>query len=293
MVAMKQRSGDIPFNVVNYGALALFAIFCLIPFLSVIGTSFTSQAEWTRKGAFVLWPEAPVLDSYRTLLATRGLVFRGMAVSVLRITVGTCCNMAVTILLAYALSKRFLGRTAVTLAVFFTMVFSGGLIPLYMLVEKVGLINSFWALVLPNLVNAWWMLIMRNFFMELPKDFEEAAIMDGASIGYIIVRIVLPLSTAVIATIGLFYAVYHWNEWFQAFIFISEPRKLPLQNRLRSILIRGLLDEAEAMIDLRTMPPAQSLKTAMIVITTVPILCVYPFIQKYFVQGVRLGGIKG
>ena len=134
---------------------------------------------------------------------------------------------------------------------------------------------------------------MRNFFMELPRDFEEAAIMDGASISYIIVRIVLPLSTAAIATIGLFYAVYHWNEWFQAFIFISEPRKLPLQNRLRSILIRGLLDEAEAMIDLRTMPPAQSLKTAMIVITTVPILCVYPFIQKYFVQGVRLGGIKG
>jgi len=290
---MKKRSAEVPFNVVNFGALALFAIFCLIPFLSVIGTSLTSQAEWAQKGAFVLWPEAPVLDAYQTLLATRGLVFRGMAVSILRITVGTCCNMVVTILLAYALSKRFLGRTTVTLAVFFTMVFSGGLIPLYMLVEKVGLINSFWALVLPNLVNAWWMLIMRNFFMELPKDFEEAAIMDGASIGYIIVRIVLPLSTAAIATIGLFYAVYHWNEWFQAFIFISEPRKLPLQNRLRSILIRGLLDEAEAMIDLRTMPPAQSLKTAMIVITTVPILCVYPFIQKYFVRGVRLGGIKG
>ena len=290
---MNKRSGEIRFNVVNYGALAVFSIFCLIPFLSVIGTSLTSQAEWARKGAFVLWPEAPVLDAYQTLLATRGLVFRGMAVSVLRITVGTCCNMVVTILLAYALSKRFLGRTTVTLAVFFTMVFSGGLIPLYMLVEKVGLINSFWALVLPNLVNAWWMLIMRNFFMELPRDFEEAAIMDGASIGYIIVRIVLPLSTAAIATIGLFYAVYHWNEWFQAFIFISDPRKLPLQNRLRSILIRGLLDEAEAMIDLRTMPPAQSLKTAMIVITTVPILCVYPFIQKYFVQGVRLGGIKG
>ena len=290
---MKKRSAEVPFNVVNFGALALFAIFCLIPFLSVIGTSLTSQAEWAQKGAFVLWPEAPVLDAYQTLLATRGLVFRGMAVSILRITVGTCCNMVVTILLAYALSKRFLGRTTVTLAVFFTMVFSGGLIPLYMLVEKVGLINSFWALVLPNLVNGWWMLIMRNFFMELPKDFEEAAIMDGASIGYIIVRIVLPLSTAAIATIGLFYAVYHWNEWFQAFIFISEPRKLPLQNRLRSILIRGLLDEAEAMIDLRTMPPAQSLKTAMIVITTVPILCVYPFIQKYFVRGVRLGGIKG
>jgi putative aldouronate transport system permease protein len=290
---MRKRSGEVPFHVVNFGALAVFSIFCLIPFLSVIGTSLTSQAEWARKGAFVLFPEAPVLDAYQTLLATRGLVFHGMAVSVLRITVGTCCNMAVTILLAYALSKRFLGRTAITLAVFFTMVFSGGLIPLYMLVAKVGLINSFWALVLPNLVNAWWMLIMRNFFMELPRDFEEAAIMDGASISYIIVRIVLPLSTAAIATIGLFYAVYHWNEWFQAFIFISEPRKLPLQNRLRSILIRGLLDEAEAMIDLRTMPPAQSLKTAMIVITTVPILCVYPFIQKYFVQGVRLGGIKG
>ena len=111
------RTGDILFNAINYDALALFALFCLIPFLSIVGTSLTSQAEWARKGAFVLWPETPVLNAYKTLMGTRGLVFSGMAVSVLRITVGTSCNMAVTILLAYALSKKFLGRTAITLAV--------------------------------------------------------------------------------------------------------------------------------------------------------------------------------
>jgi putative aldouronate transport system permease protein len=290
---MKTTTGDRIFTVGNASALFLFAVLCLVPFLAVVGTSLTSEAEWVRKGAFVLWPEKPDLGAYRILLGTRNLVLQGMYVSVLRVAVGTTLNLLFTTTLAYALSKRFFGRTFLTYMVFLTMIFSGGLIPTYMLMQKLGLINSFWSFILPGLVNAWWLLIMRSFFAEIPKDFEEAATMDGASLAYILARIVVPLSLASIATIGLFYAVYHWNEWFGPFLYVNKPKMLPLQNRLRSILIRGLQDSPDAMEAFQSFPPAQTLKTAMIIITTVPILLVYPFIQKYFVKGVRLGGIKG
>ena len=143
-----------------------------------------------------------------------------------------------------------------------------------------------------GLGQPWNMLIMRNFFMALPESLEEAAIIDGASPLQTLIRIVLPLSTASIATIGLFYAVWHWNEWFYAFLYINDTVKLPLQVVLRNILTAGMIEDTE-MIPIDQLPPAQSLKTAMIVVTVTPVLCVYPFIQRYFVKGVMIGSIKG
>ena len=167
-----------------------------------------------------------------------------------------------------------------------------GVFNIIFLIDRIGMTNTFWAMVIPFLVSPWNMLIMRNFFMALPESLEEAAIIDGATPLQTLIRIVLPLSTASIATIGLCYAVWHWNEWFYAFLYINDTVKLPLQVVLRNILTAGMIEDTE-MIPLDQFPPAQSLKTAMIVVTVTPILCVYPFIQRYFVKGVMIGSIKG
>ena len=206
-------------------------------------------------------------------------------------------NLMVTISLAYGLSKDNLkGKTVITGFVFFTMLFSGGLIPTFILVKGLGLIDSRWAMVLPCLVNTWNLLIMRNFFYAIPKSLEEAAVIDGANDIQILTKVVLPLSKASIATIGLFYAVSHWNAWFDAMLYINKTPLLPMQNILRNIITAassiGDLG-AEAYNSLDVVPPSQSIRAATIVITTLPILVVYPFVQKYFVKGVMVGSVKG
>lgn len=201
------------------------------------------------------------------------------------------------IFLTYGLSRKELkGRTVLTGFVFFTMLFSGGMIPSFILVKGMGLIDSRWSMVLPCLVNTWNLLIMRNFFYGIPKSLEEAAVIDGANDMQILGRIVLPLSKASIATIGLFYAVGHWNAWFDSMLYINQTALLPMQNILRNIITAassiGDLG-AEAYNSLDVVPPSQSIRAATIVVTTLPILAVYPFIQKYFVKGVMVGSVKG
>jgi len=291
---MRKRNRITAFDVLNWLFLALVALACIIPFITVIGTSLVSQEEWSRRSAFVLFPEKIDFSAYRVLLGNSQIVFRGLLNSVERVLIGTACNLLVTITYAYVISrKRLPGRIFLTYVLFFTMIFNGGLIPTYILVDSLRLTNSFWALVLPTLLNPWWLLIMRNFFAAIPEEFEEAAVIDGAKPTMILVQLILPMSLASVATIGLFYAVHHWNEWFAAFIYINDGQKLPLQVILRSILIQGLMTESDAVVDIRTMPPSQSIKNALIVITTLPILMVYPFVQRYFVKGVMVGGIKG
>lgn len=290
---MQRTRGEKIFGVFNVAFLLMLSAAFVIPFISVIGTSLVGQEEWARRGAFILIPQKLDFTAYEIIFSSGSRLTTGFATSVARVLIGTSLNLIFTATLAYVLAKRGLpGRVAMTFYIFITMIFGGGLIPLYFLVDRVGLTNTFWAMIVPFLVSPWNMLIMRNFFMAIPDSLEEAAVIDGATPMQTLIRVVLPLSTASIATIGLFYAVGHWNEWFFAYVFISNNAKLPLQVILRNILSAGMIEDT-AQIPIETLPPAQSVRTAMIVVTVTPILLVYPFIQRYFVKGVMIGGIKG
>ena len=202
--------------------------------------------------------------------------------------------MIFTTSLAYALAQKDLpGRVPLTFLVFFTMIFNGGLIPHFLLVDFLNLRNTIFALFVPTLINGWYLLIMRNFFMKIPRDLVDAAIIDGASPFRILVNVVLPLSMPVIATISLFYAVYHWNEWFYASIYISENDMKPMQIILRGLLNQATMQGIDNISFMEEPPPAASLRSALIIFSTVPILLVYPFIQRYFIKGIMVGGVKG
>jgi len=174
------------------------------------------------------------------------------------------------------------------------MLVSGGLIPSFLLVKYIGLYNNVWALIVPGLISVWNMILLRNFFMQIPESLEESAILDGATPIQILIKIIIPLSVPAIATIGLFYAVAHWNDWYDAFIYITDSQKLPVQNIMRNIVIGASIADLgnEGMSD-SVKPPTETIKSAVIIISTLPILCVYPFIQKYFVKGIMVGSVKG
>jgi putative aldouronate transport system permease protein len=277
-----------------YLILLVATLSFLIPFVIVLSTSFISEAEFARRGGYVLYPEQINFGAYEILFGRSQVILNAYRVTLFRVVVGTFFNLAFTISLAYVLAQRQLpGRIPLTIFVFVTMVFSGGLIPNFLLVDNLGLRNTLWAMVLPPLISAWNLLIMRNFFMSLPDEFYEAAIMDGASPLTILLRIVLPLSLPAIATIGLFYAVFHWNAWFDASIYIDRTELRPLQIILRGLLRSTTLQGMEELSFTENPPPAASLRSALIIISTVPVLFVYPFIQRYFVKGIMIGGIKG
>ena len=282
--------GERLFEIVNYIFLTLLSLAFVLPLVFVVSNSLVSEAEVVRRGQFILWPEQPDLNAYKTILGS-SILGTAYLNTILRVTVGVALNLIFTATLAYALSKKTLpGRGLLTVFIFIPLIFSGGIIPLYLLIQALGLRNSFWSMILPVLVNPFWLLIMRNFFMTIPQELEEAAIMDGATPLTVLTQIVIPLSMPIFATIGLFYAVFHWNAWFDAAIFIDSPLKQPVQLLLRNTLLSGVLNDP-VMADYR--PPAEALKAALTVVSAVPILCVYPFIQRYFVKGVLIGGIKG
>lgn len=296
---MRLSRGEKIFEVFNYIFLFILSLAFLIPFWAVLATSFISAEEWARRGSFVLIPHKISLNAYRMFLSRGSIIYRAYGVTVLRVAVGTFLNLCFTTTLAYTLSRRNLpGRTFLTLVVFITMIFSGGLIPNYLLVETLGLVDTFWAMVVPGLINPWWLLIMRNFFMNLPPELEDCALIDGATPVGVLWRIYLPLSLPSIATIGLFYAVWHWNQWFDAAIYLNDRAKYPMQLLLREVLYlsqardHGTLRQM-TQAEVTVMPPAKTMQSAMIIVCTVPILLVYPYIQKYFVKGVMVGSIKG
>lgn len=295
---MKKRiSGETVFQIFDVLMMCLFMFLIFIPVFTVVMTSFVSEAEIARRGTFIIVPEKFDFSSYSMLFAGGKNILRAYGNTFFRVIIGTILNLLVTICLAYGLSRENLkGRIVITGFIFFTMLFSGGLIPTYVLVKSLGLIDSRWAMILPCLINTWNLLIMRNFFYAIPKSLEEAAVIDGANDVQILLSVVLPLSKASIATIGLFYAVGHWNAWFDAMIYINKSSLLPMQNILRNIITAassiGDLG-AEAYNSLDVVPPSQSIRAATIVVTTLPILAAYPFVQKYFVKGVMVGSVKG
>ncbi|MDD6213774.1 MAG: carbohydrate ABC transporter permease [Firmicutes bacterium] len=292
---VKSTGADRIFNICNYLFLVAVTLAFLIPFWTVFASSFISKAEAAKRGSFILMPHKFDITAYKLLLSGGSAVYRAYANTLFLVTVGTAVNLILTVTMAYPLSKKQMpGNSLITFLVFLTMIFNGGLIPTFLLNKELGLMDSMLALILPNGISAWNMLIMRNFFSAFPEALEEAAKIDGASPFETLVKIVLPLSLPVIATIGLFYAVAHWNSWFNAAIYINDKNKLPVQNILRNMIASSTGDVGmESLSSADSKPTATAMKSAMIVISTVPIICVYPFIQKYFVKGVLVGSVKG
>lgn len=279
------------FNIFNYTFLILIALICLVPFINVIASSFATPAEVISK-PFIIFPETFSLDAYRYILSTP-TIFRSLGVTIFVTVVGTITSMVLTSMMAYGLSRRYLpGRRLINFMVVFTMLFSGGMIPTFLVVNGVGLIDSLWAMILPIAVNAFNLIIMRNFFQGIPTSLEESAKMDGASDFYVFRKIMLPLALPSVATISLFYAVAYWNTYMNAILYVNDSAKWPIQILLRQIVIVSSGLQADGMaVDI--VPPAQTVKMAVIVIATVPMLIVYPFVQKYFVKGALVGSVKG
>jgi putative aldouronate transport system permease protein len=282
------------FDGLNYLFLGIFAIVTLLPFIYIVSASLATEAEITARGVF-LFPRDVSISAYQ-YIASSGTIFRSMGVSIYITVVGTIVNLAFTLSMAYALSRRsLLGRNVVMNMVIFTILFSGGLIPNYLVVKELGLIDSYAAVILPGAISAFNLIIIKNFFQELPPGLEESARIDGCNDLGVLWRIVLPLSKPVIATFGLFYAVGHWNNFFTAMLYLNDHMKWPLQVMLREIVMLSQLSVGDMnnMDQNFVKPPEQSVKMAVIVFGTLPIMLVYPFLQKHFAKGVLLGSIKG
>jgi putative aldouronate transport system permease protein len=284
---------SLPVQVAKAALLTLVMVVVLFPFVYVIAVSFSSERD-VLGGGLILFPQHPTLDAYRALLRG-GVVFRSLEVSVGLVTVGTAADMVFTIALAFGLSKRGVpGAKAVLLLVLGTLLFSPGLIPSYLLVKGLGLINTYPALVLPGLINAFNLIVLRNFFMNIPQELIEAARLDGASDWQVLWRLVLPLSAAALAVIALFYGVGIWDAFFNAILYLNDASKWPIQVVLQQYVLQGsALASAAQMNPNQPPPPAETIQMAIIVLATLPILLVYPFLQKYFAKGVLTGAIKG
>ncbi|WP_322903472.1 carbohydrate ABC transporter permease [Paenibacillus campi] len=279
------------FTIVNNTLLILVALACLLPFINVIASSFASTQEVVSK-KFILFPTTFSLDAYRYILSTP-TIFKGLAVSIGTTLVGTLVSMALTAFMAYGLSRKYLaGRNAINFIVVFSMLFSGGMIPTFLIVKSVGLIDSYWSMILPVAINAFNLIIMRNFFQALPESLEESAKIDGCNDFGVFFKIMLPLALPSIATISLFYAVTYWNTYMNAILYLNDSTKWPIQVLLRQIVIVSSGMQAEGS-SVDVIPPAQTIKMAVIVVATVPMLIAYPFVQKHFTKGALLGAVKG
>lgn len=290
--ALKRQSvGDRIFTVVNSSLLVIIALICLLPFVNVIASSFASTQELVTK-KFILFPTTFSLDAYKYILSTP-TIFRALTISVGVTVVGTVVSMALTACMAYGLSRKYLtGRGFINFIVIFSMLFSGGMIPTFLVVKAFGLIDSYWSMIIPVAINAFNLVIMRNFFQALPDDLEESAKIDGSNHFGIFWKIMLPLALPSIATISLFYAVTYWNTYMNAILYITNSVKWPIQVLLRQIVIVSSGIQADSS-SVDVIPPAQTVKMAVIVIATVPMLIAYPFVQKHFTKGALLGAVKG
>lgn len=287
----KKTVGRRGFEIINYGLIILICVITLYPFLYVLACSFSSDSA-ILAGKITFLPQGLQTEAYK-MVFDYPLIGRSYLNTILYTVVGTAVNLVLTLLGAYPLSRRDLpGRRGITFFFAFTMLFSGGLIPTYLVIKSLHMIDSFWVMILPTAVSTWNLIMMKTFFQATPVSLLEAARIDGSSEMGTLLRIVLPLSIPSIMTIGLFYAVGHWNDYFQAMIYLNTPERYPLQIILRDIVLQNSMDKQFASMQMGQRSQAEAVKYATIMFATVPILCVYPFIQKYFVKGVMLGSIK-
>jgi putative aldouronate transport system permease protein len=295
---MRTKSrGDVFFGWFVYGFLLLMFIATFYPFWNILVLSLNS-AEDTIRGGVYFWPRDFSLTSYAQILGDQEII-NGLKVTIARTLIGTPLAVLVICLLSYPLSKRDLvGGKFITLFFIFTMYFGGGLIPYYMILKSLHLIDTFWVYIAPGLMNVFYMILVRTFIQQLPGELDESAKMDGANDLQIFVLIILPLTTPVLATIGLFTAIGHWNSWFDSYVFTYKPELKTLQAVLVKILNQyqtsSMVSDAQQMADSakRLAVSSDSIRMAATIVATLPIVIVYPFLQKYFVKGMTVGAVK-
>ncbi|MNO22457.1 Trehalose transport system permease protein SugB [compost metagenome] len=286
---MVNAKSDKLFNSVVYLLLAAVAVAAVFPLLYVISMSLTPYSEVIKNGGFVVIPRSISFEAYQRILADPALG-RSMLVTLFVTVAGTTINMILTTMAAYPLSRRNLrGRTFFLLFIVITMLFNGGLIPTYLVVRSLGMLDTLWSLIIPGAIATFNVLIMKSFFENLPEELFESAKMDGAKEFRILWQIVIPLSVPSIMTVGLFYMVGHWNSFFSAILYITDVKLHPLQVVIRNMLLLTQSNELQAEVTV----PTAAMQMAAVIAGSLPIIVVYPFIQKHFTKGMLLGAIKG
>ncbi|MDT8715664.1 carbohydrate ABC transporter permease [Clostridium sp. 19966] len=288
---IKQSVGEKVFNVFNIIFMLIIVVITLYPFWYVVMASFSDGSKLMQHTGLLFKSIGFSFDAYKVTFQN-AMLGKGYLNTIFIVTVGTFLNIVMTAIGAYFLSrKNVMWKKVIMFGIVFTMYFSGGLIPFYLTVKELHLDNSLWALIIPNLVSTYNLIIMRTAFMAIPDSLEESAKLDGASHFTILLKIILPLSGPTIAVMVLYYGVGYWNSWFNASIFLRNRELFPLQLILREILLQNTnADVNNTLIDQESI--SQTIKYALIVVSTVPVLCIYPFLQKYFVKGVMIGALK-
>ncbi|OPH52061.1 sugar ABC transporter permease [Paenibacillus ferrarius] len=296
----KLSAGEKIFKVVNYALIILLCLSIVLPFLNILALSFNAGKDAERGGIY-FWPRVWTLENYHEVF-TSANIGRAFAISIFRTVLGTVAGVFLSAMAAYTLkSKTMPGVRFFTLMIFFTMLFSGGIIPYYMLLKSLHLTNTIWVYVIPGLYSAWNLIILRTFFQQISISLEESAKLDGCSDFGIFMRIILPLSKPVLATISLFTAVGHWNDWFTGSFFVRTASIRPLSTLLQEMLTRQdaireslmqMAGSSQMQMLQRIQITGDSLKMATIIVVVAPIICVYPFIQKYFAKGAMIGSVK-
>ncbi len=286
-----QSTGSKIFSVINYILLTVIGFIMFYPMFYVFIVSISS-AEYINQGAISFWPKGINFEAYSRVFQNES-IWIGYKNTILYTVVGTIINVVVTAMCAYPLSRKdFYGRGPITVLITLTMFFSGGMIPLYLVINGLNIMNTMWAVILPTTISTYNMIVMRTSFEAIPVSLIESAHLDGANDIKILAKIVLPLSKPIIATMVLFYAVTHWNSYFPAMLYLNDQSKYPVQVIMRDIVIEGDMAQAGDVSGIMNVV-ATNYKYAVIIISVIPILVVYPFIQKYFTKGVMIGAVKG
>jgi putative aldouronate transport system permease protein len=292
---MKNRTlADRLVDSLNVVFLTITAGLMLLPFLHIFSVSFSSLQDVLQKD-FILWPTHWSFDSYKAIFASNNFI-RSIFVTIYITVMGTAVSLVLTTTMAYGLTRNALGQKFILLMVVFTLLFNAGMIPVYLVVKETGLMNSIWALIIPSAISSFNLIVIRQFFMSIPNELNEAALIDGANEIRSFWSIILPLSKPALATFGLFYAVGHWNKYFEGILYLNDSAKWPIQVVLRQIVIMNEATSAlgsDVMQQLENPPPPVTIQMAAILVATLPILLVYPFLQKHFAKGVMIGSVKG
>ncbi len=287
----KKKIRVAPFDILLYLLMLAVVLLILLPMVHMIAVSFSSDV-YVMKGQVGLWPRGFTVKTFGYVFEdTR--IFRSYGNTILYTVLGTALSLTITAMGAYALSaKRMIGHKLFSMMIVFTMFFQGGMIPTYLTVKNYHLLDTIWAVILPGAVSTWNFIVMRSFFDSYPSEIEESGKVDGLTDAGVFFRLVLPTSKAVLATIGLYYAVGIWNAYFTPFIYLNSPERFPLQLILHELLSAGSSNNATVGVG-DVLVVEESLKYATVLVSIAPIMCVYPFLQKYFVKGVMIGAVKG